>query len=147
MSANAAIIGVGQSTYVRRPQSGQTTHTFIRDAVVAALKDAEVDAADIQGMAVTSFSLAPDTAIDLAWRLGLSLRWLLQDTNGGCSAMNMLGHALRGVETGAASPILVVAVMRPGSAATPRLRRTTISRRASIWCCQAMAFRMASIRW
>ena len=64
---------------------------------------------DIQGMAVTSFSLAPDTAVDLAWRLGLSLRWLLQDTNGGSSSMNMLGHALRGVETGAASPILVVA--------------------------------------
>ena len=72
-------------------------------------KDAQIDASDIQGMAVTSFSLAPDTAIDLAWRLGLSLRWLLQDTNGGSSAMNMLGHALRGVETGAASPILVVA--------------------------------------
>ena len=147
MSANAAIIGVGQSAYVRRPQSGQTTHTFIRDAVVAALKDAEVDAADIQGMAVTSFSLAPDTAIDLAWRLGLSLRWLLQDTNGGCSAMNMLGHALRGVETGAASPILVVAGDATGSAATPRLRRTTTSRRASIWRRSAMAVPMASIRW
>ena len=60
-------------------------------------------------MAVTSFSLAPDSAVDLALRLGLSLRWLLQDTNGGSSAMNMLGHALRGVETGAASPILVAA--------------------------------------
>src|SRR6202011_2872933 len=40
---------------------------------------------------------------------GLALRWLLQDTNGGSSAMNMLGHAVRGVATGAASPILVVA--------------------------------------
>jgi acetyl-CoA acetyltransferase len=109
MSANAAIIGVGQSVYVRRPQTGQTVHTLIRDAVVAALNDAGIDARDIQGMAVASFSLAPDTAIDLAWRLGFSLRWLLQDTNGGCSAMNMLGHALRGVESGAASPILVVA--------------------------------------
>jgi acetyl-CoA acetyltransferase len=39
----------------------------------------------------------------------LSLRWLLQDTNGGSSAMNMLGHALRAVEAGAASVILVVA--------------------------------------
>jgi acetyl-CoA acetyltransferase len=109
MFNNAAIIGVGQSAYVRRPQSGQSTHTFIRDAVVAALKDAQIDGSEIQGMAVTSFSLAPDTAVDLAWRLGLSLRWLLQDTNGGSSSMNMLGHALRGVETGAASPILVVA--------------------------------------
>jgi acetyl-CoA acetyltransferase len=106
---NAAIIGVGQSAYVRHPQPGQTTHTFIRDAVVAALRDAEMDARDIQGMAVTSFSLAPDTAVDLAWKLGLSLRWLQQDTNGGSSAMNMLGHAWRGVTGGAASPILVVA--------------------------------------
>src|SRR3989440_7158358 len=59
-------------------------------------------------MAVASFSLAPDAAIDLAWKLGLSLRWLMQDTNGGSSAMNMLGHALRGVEAGAADVILVV---------------------------------------
>ena len=109
MFNNAAIIGVGQSQYVRRPEPGQTTHTFILDAVIAALRDAEIDASDIQGMAVTSFSLAPDTAVDLAWRLGMSLHWLLQDTNGGSSAMNMLGHALRGVETDAASPILMVA--------------------------------------
>jgi len=52
MFNNAAIIGVGQSAYVRRPQSGQTTHTFIRDAVVAALKDAQIDGKEIQGMAV-----------------------------------------------------------------------------------------------
>ena len=71
MFNNAAIIGVGQSEYVRRPAPGQNAHTFIRDAAVAALKDAGLDAGEIQGMAVTSFSLAPDTAIDLAWRLGL----------------------------------------------------------------------------
>src|SRR5215470_10517295 len=106
MFNNAAIIGVGQSAYTRRPE--QPVHAFMRDAVVAALRDAAIDARDIDGMAVASFSLAPDTAVDLAWRLGLSLRWILQDTNGGCSAMNMLGHALRGVETGAASAILVL---------------------------------------
>ena len=55
MFNNAAIIGVGQSQYVRRPEPGQTTHTFIRDAVIGALRDAEIDASDIQGMAVTSF--------------------------------------------------------------------------------------------
>jgi len=105
----AVIVGVGQSEYTRRPESGQTTHSFIRDAVVAALKDASLDARDIDGMAVSSFSLAPDTAVDLAWKLGLPLKWLLQDTNGGSAGMNMLGHALRGVETGAAKCILVVA--------------------------------------
>jgi acetyl-CoA acetyltransferase len=105
---SAAIIGVGQSAYTRRPVSGQSTHTFIRDAAVAALADAGVGARDVQGMAVASFSLTPDTAVDLAWKLGLSLRWLLQDTNGGSSAMNMLGHALRGVGGGAAGVILVI---------------------------------------
>jgi len=107
MHTNAAIIGVGQSAYTRRPQPGQSTHTFIRDAVIAALADAEIDLREVDGMAVASFSLAPDAAVDLAWKLGLSLRWLVQDTNGGSSAMNMLGHALRAVETGAASVILV----------------------------------------
>jgi acetyl-CoA acetyltransferase len=109
MHANAAIIGVGQSAYTRRPQPDQSAHTFIRDAVVAALADAGVDAREVDGMAVASLSLAPDAAVDLAWKLGLSLRWLIQDTNGGSSAMNMLGHALRAVETGAASVVLVTA--------------------------------------
>ncbi|AMN43829.1 thiolase family protein [Rhodoplanes sp. Z2-YC6860] len=109
MFRNAAIIGVGQSAYTRRPEPGQTALHFMRDAVVAALKDAQLSAKDIQGLAVASFSLAPDAAVDLAWKLGLSLRWILQDTNGGSSAMNMLGHALRGVETGAAETILVLA--------------------------------------
>ena len=106
---NAAIIGVGQSLYTRHPEPEQSAHTFIRDAVVAALKDADVRARDVDGLAVASFSLAPDTAVDLAWKLGLRLRWLLQDTNGGSSAMNMLGHALRAVESGAASMVLVAA--------------------------------------
>ena len=108
MFPNAAIIGTGQSAYTRRPEPGQSTQTFMREAVVAALKDAQIDAKDIRGLAVASLSLAPDTAVDLAWKLGLSLSWLLQDTNGGSSAMNMLGHALRGVETGAADVILVL---------------------------------------
>ena len=59
MHTEAAIIGVGQSAYTRRPEPGQTAHTFIRDAVVAALNDAEIDARDVDGMAVASFSLRP----------------------------------------------------------------------------------------
>ena len=58
MFENAAIIGVGQSAYTRRPEPGQTALHFMRDAVVAALQDASLDAKDIQGMAVASFSLA-----------------------------------------------------------------------------------------
>ena len=106
---NAAIIGVGQSKFTRHPEPGQSTLTFIRDAVVSVLADAQLKLSDIDGLAVTSFSMTPDCAVDLAFRLGLKARWMLQDTNGGSSAMNMLGHGVRGVETGAAKAILVVA--------------------------------------
>jgi acetyl-CoA acetyltransferase len=73
------------------------------------LKDAQLKLSDIDGLAISSFSMEPDKSIDMAWRLGMSLRWLLQDTNGGASGINMLGHAVRGVEAGAASAIMVVA--------------------------------------
>src|SRR6267154_3158341 len=108
MHTDAAIIGVGQSAYTRRPQPGQSTHAFIRDAVVAALVDAAIDPREVDGMAVASFSLALDAAVDLAWKLGLSLRWLAQDTNGGSSGMSMLGNALRAVETDAAETVLIL---------------------------------------
>jgi acetyl-CoA acetyltransferase len=82
--------------------------TFMRDAVQMAADDAGLALQDIDGFAVASFSLEPDRAIDVAWRLGLSVNWLLQDNNGGASAINMLGHAIRGIESGAASNILIV---------------------------------------
>ena len=118
---DAAIIAVGQSGYVRHPTPQQTVFSFMREAVKAALDDAGMQAGDLDGMAVASFSLAPDHAIDLAWRMGLRLRWLMQDTNGGSAGLNMLGHALRGVEAGAASNILVLAGDATGLAGYARV--------------------------
>ena len=68
---SAAIIGVGQSAYARRPEPGQSTHTFIRDAAVAALAEGDPpeDPADdavwvstIQALAeqAIAFALASD---------------------------------------------------------------------------------------
>jgi acetyl-CoA acetyltransferase len=105
---NAVIIGTGEAGYTRHPEPGQNTHTFLRDAVVMAIRDAGLGLADIDGLAISSFSMEPDKAIDMAWRFGMSLRWLLQDTNGGAGGINMLGHAVRGIEAGAASAIVVV---------------------------------------
>ena len=39
MFSNAAIIGVGQSAYTRRPEPGQTALHFMRDAAVAVRDD------------------------------------------------------------------------------------------------------------
>ena len=69
----AAIIATGEAGYTRHPAPGQTTHTFLRDAVVDALKDANLKLSDVDGLAVSSFSIEPDKAIDIAWRFGMSL--------------------------------------------------------------------------
>ncbi len=79
------------------------------DAAQRALADAGLAPGDIDGLGVASFSLAPDHAIDLAVRLGLRVRWLMDSANGGASAIEMLQHARRAVEAGDARHVLLVA--------------------------------------
>jgi acetyl-CoA acetyltransferase len=105
---SAYIVGIGETARLRHPEPSQSTLTFMRDAALEAMRDAGLKSQDIDGFAVASFSLEPDRAVDVAWRLGLSVRWLLQDTNGGASAINMLGHAINGIKAGAASNILIL---------------------------------------
>jgi acetyl-CoA acetyltransferase len=105
----AVIAGGGESPYTRHPPEGTTTSEVLADAGARALASAGLTASELDGLAVSSFSLAPDHAVDLAWRLGLRLRWLMQDTNGGASGINMLQHAARAVQAGDARAILVLA--------------------------------------
>jgi acetyl-CoA acetyltransferase len=105
----AAIIGTGESPYVRRAEEGVSTPDALADAAARALRDAGLRRDQIDGLAVASFSLAPDHAIDLCWQLGLSLRWIMEETNGGAAALNMLQHAVAAVERGEASAVMVVA--------------------------------------
>lgn len=104
-----AIIGTGQSTYTRHPADGVQTSHVLAEAVAAAVKDAGLALTDIDGLALSSFTLGPDHAIDFAWRMGLRLTWLMQDTNGGASAGGMLQHAVRAVEAGDATAVVLVA--------------------------------------
>jgi acetyl-CoA acetyltransferase len=111
------IAGIAQTPYARHPPPTLTTHALLAQATADALADAGVAAAAVDGLAVSSFSLAPDHAIDLAWRLGLRLRWLLEDTNGGASGVDMLAHAVTALRAGKASMILIVAGDAQGPAA------------------------------
>jgi acetyl-CoA acetyltransferase len=108
-AAPAVIAGCGESPYTRHPPPGTTTSEVLADAAARALASAGLQASALDGLAVSSFSLAPDHAVDLAWRLGLRLRWLMEDTNGGASGVNMVQHATRAVQAGDARAILVLA--------------------------------------
>ena len=114
MSRAVAIVGAGESPYTRHAPlevGGREyrTEDVLADAVLRALADAGLKRDDVDGLGVASFTLEPDHAIDMAWRLGMSLTWLMQDTSGGASGVNMLQHAVRAVEAGDASVIVLVA--------------------------------------
>lgn len=108
-AGRAVIAGCGESPYTRHPPEGTTTAQVLADAGARALASAGLQPSSLDGLAVSSFSLAPDHAVDLGWRLGLRLRWLMQDTNGGAGGINMLQHAARAVQAGDARAILVLA--------------------------------------
>jgi acetyl-CoA acetyltransferase len=108
VSGRPVLAGAAETPYTRAPQ-GEPTPSLLAQAARGALEDAGLGPADVDGLGVASFSLAPDHAIDLAWRLGLRLRWLMEDPHGGASALNMLQHAWRAIEAGDAEAILLLA--------------------------------------
>lgn len=108
--STAVISGAAESPYTRHPDPATTTtESLLTDAFLRVLAHAGIDRRDVDGLGVASFTLRPDHAIDLAWRLGLPLGWLMEDTNGGAAAINLLQHAVRAVEAGDASTIVVLA--------------------------------------
>lgn len=107
MTARPLIVGVGETAYHRLPTRG--TLPLLASAARIALQDAGLSPGDVDGLAVSSFTLAPDHAVDVAWRLGLRLRWLMDDSTGGGSALNMLAHARQAVESGEAGVVLLLA--------------------------------------
>ena len=108
MTQEAWITGVGQTPYMRRPDPGLTTQALLAHAAEAALNEAGLLASDIDGLAVASFTLAPDRAIDLAAKLGLRLRWIMDSGLGGASGVDMLQHSSAAVRFGDARNVLCI---------------------------------------
>lgn len=103
------VIGVAESPYVRHPPDDVSTTSLLVDAARRAMAAAGVARDAIDGLAVSSFTLEPDHAIDLAWRMGMSLDWIMQDTGGGASGITMLLAAKRAIEAGDAHTVLLLA--------------------------------------
>lgn len=109
-----AITGTGQTPYTRLGSAGPGTaepHTrdLLADAGALALADAGLTREDIDGLAVASFTLRPDRAIDLAVALGIAPSWIMDSGLGGASGTDMLQHAAAAIANGDASRILILA--------------------------------------
>ena len=103
------IVGVGETPALRHPGPMISTAGLMAEAIAQALRGAGLEPGDVDGLGVASFTLRPDRAIDLAWRLGLRLNWCMQDEMGGASAINLLRQAWLALQAGQAETIVLVA--------------------------------------
>lgn len=105
----AGIVHASTTRYTRHPEPGTTTVGVLAEAVLQVTREAGVRLSDVDGLGVASFTLGPDHAVDLAWKLGLSTRWLAEDPHGGVSGTILLQNAIRAIEAGDATTIVLVA--------------------------------------
>ena len=105
--SGVVIAGCAEIPYQRRRPGGSTL-ALLADAFRRAIAQAGIAHAEVDGLAVASFTLPPDHAIDVAWQLGLTLRWCMDDALGGASGIDMLQHAARAIQAGDASTIVIL---------------------------------------
>jgi len=84
-------------------------HWYVGQAVHALVQGSGLTKAQIDGLTVSSFSLAPDTAVGVTQHLGLSPRWLDHIPTGGASGVMALRRAARAVQCGDAEVVACVA--------------------------------------
>ena len=93
--------------YVR--YSIRAAHWWLARALSELLSGSKLKKDDIDGLSVSSFTLAPDTAIGLTQHLGLSPRWLDHVPFGGASGVVALRRAARAVQAGDAEVVACIA--------------------------------------
>jgi len=93
--------------YVR--YSIRAAHWWLARCLIGLLEKSGLEKDNIDGLAVSSFTLAPDSAIGLTQHLGLSPRWLDHVPFGGASGMVMLRRAARAVQAGDAEVVACLA--------------------------------------
>ena len=93
--------------YLRYSTHG--AHWFIGQALQALVRESGLAKEQIDGLTVSSFSLAPDTAVGVTQHLGLSPRWLDHIPTGGASGVMSLRRAARAVQSGDADVVACVA--------------------------------------
>ncbi|WP_397475650.1 thiolase family protein [Pusillimonas sp.] len=86
-----------------------SAHWWLGRALGELIKSAGVAKNQVDGMCVSSFTLAPDTAVGLTQHLGMSPRWLDHIPMGGASGVIGLRRAARAVQSGDASIVACIA--------------------------------------
>jgi len=86
----------------------RSSHWFVAQALSRLLKESRLAKADVDGLSIGSFTLAPDTAIGLTQHVGVTLRWLDYVPLGGACGIVALRRALRAVQSGDAEVVACI---------------------------------------
>ncbi|HEY9278946.1 MAG TPA: thiolase family protein [Eoetvoesiella sp.] len=89
--------------------STHSAHWWLGKALGTLVRSAGIAKLDIDGMCVSSFTLAPDTAVGLVQHLGMSPKWLDHIPTGGACGIMALRRAARAVQAGDASMVACLA--------------------------------------
>ena len=87
----------------------RSAHWYCGRALAELIKGAGISKDQIDGFCVSSFTLAPDSAVGLMQHLGVSARWLDHIPMGGASGAVALRRAARAVQTGDAEIVACIA--------------------------------------
>jgi acetyl-CoA acetyltransferase len=112
MSRRASYDGIVVTTPVTIPYvrfSIRAAHWWIGRALGELVRQSGIAKERIDGFCVSSFTLAPDTAIGLSEHLGLSTRWLDFIPLGGNCGVASLRRAARAVQSGDAEIVACIA--------------------------------------
>lgn len=104
--------GVAVTVPVTVPYQRYSTHGahwFLGQAMHALVRESGIPKDQIDGLTVSSFSLAPDTAVGVTQHLGMSPRWLDHIPTGGASGVMALRRAARAVQAGDADVVACIA--------------------------------------
>ena len=111
MTKRTSYEGVAVAVPVTVPYQRYSTHGahwFIGQALNQLLRSSGIAKEQIDGLTVSSFSMAPDTAVGVTQHLGLSPRWLDHIPTGGASGVMALRRAARAVQAGDASIVACI---------------------------------------
>jgi acetyl-CoA acetyltransferase len=101
------LIGYGSAPYERKPT--RTEFAYLAAAARAALGSASVTKNEVDGLSISSTTLAPDNAVTAAEQLGLELGWAHTSTSGGAGGVAAVLAALEAVAAGRAHIVLCLA--------------------------------------
>jgi len=104
--AGIAVLAPVTVPYQRYSEHGAAW--FVGRALAGLLEASGLTKAAVDGLAVSSMTLAPDSAVSLTEHFGLSLRWLEHLPMGGASAVVALRRAARAIQAGDAEVVAVI---------------------------------------